>query len=180
MNHLMIDIESLDIRPSTVIISVGAVGFNEHGPYAEHYWNLTWQTQIDMGRTVREDTIRWWFDQPDEARRALKLNPCDISLMLVGLRRVYNDGGYERVWANGITFDIAALEHAFSQWSMEYPWKYNAPRDMRLLRDLVPDYFEADFKLHTPKVDEHNALADAVWQAKYVVAALAAIKGGTK
>ena len=70
------------------------------------------------------------------------------------------------VWANGPSFDIAILEHAYGYYNL--PWKYNAARDFRTLRALVPPNLGDGI----PKGEAHNALDDAMAQALFVRKAL--------
>jgi hypothetical protein len=173
MNHMMVDLETLDTRPTTVILSIGACVFDEsgfrQGADARFYQRVGWQAQIDSGRTVSESTIKWWMMQSDAARQALIGESVSLQVALMGLSATYRATGCERIWANGTTFDISILEHAYAG---AQPWKYNAMRDMRGLRDLVPDDLMAD----TPNLAAHDALADAVWQAEFVVRALKHLK----
>lgn len=170
MNHLMVDLETLDTRPSTVILSIGAVVFDEHGvhrdPAACLYRRCLWQAQINAGRTVSEATIRWWLKQSDAARAALDGVLYDLDYALAELATLYREGACERIWANGQSFDISILDHAYGGYKT--PWKYSAPRDMRTLRDLVPPDLMADVEQGTA----HDALADALYQAEFTVRAL--------
>lgn len=162
MNHLMVDIESLDVTPSTVHISVGAVVFDERNMLTKFYRNLKWQEQIDNGRTISESTLRWWFTQDAAAREALAKEPVSCARALDELATLYRSLECQRVWANGIVFDIGALESLYRVVKVPIPWGYNSPRDMREMRDEFP---EIDMvALGTA----HNALDDAIRQATYV------------
>lgn len=169
MNHMMVDLETLDTRPSTVILSIGACIFNEAGPLlgsdAKLYVRCSWQDQIDAGRTVSESTIRWWMQQSDAARAALDGETFSLSRGLMDLKLMYYAQRCDRIWANGTTFDISILDHAYAG---AQPWKYNAMRDMRGLRDLVP----SDIMDDVENVTAHDALSDAIYQAEFVVRAL--------
>ena len=168
MKHVMIDLETLDTRPSTVILSIGAVAFSvEDDVTASFYRRCTWQDQLDAGRTVSESTIRWWLLQSDAARAALT-DGQQLSLRQ-SLEELFNwcfSSKAISVWASGPSFDIAILEHAYGYYNL--PWKYNAARDFRTLRDLVPPNLGDDI----PKGEAHNALDDAMAQALFVRKAL--------
>lgn len=178
MNHMMIDLETLDTRPSTVVISIGAVLFNEDGLLPHNgepthlYRRLTWQDQLNNRRTVSESTIRWWLKQSDEARAALDGECVPLYDALEEVAQLYGYGNCGRVWANGTTFDISILEDVWPSWIVPLPWKYNAMRDMRTLKDLVPDDIMADCPIKTA----HNALDDALFQAEFVVRAMKHIR----
>lgn len=170
MNHMMVDLETLDTRPSTVILSIGAVIFDEHGILSDtkFYRRCEWQHQLDNGRTVCESTIKWWMQQSDAARQALLGDSVPLPVALGELADMYRNHNCDRIWANGTTFDISTLEHAYTSAFRPIPWRYNAMRDMRGLRDLVP----SDLMDDVIGGDAHNALDDAVYQAEFVVRAL--------
>lgn len=173
MRHMMVDLETLDTTSVSVITSIGAVVFDPSDGQdilGEFYARVEWQEQLSAGRTVSESTIRWWMQQSDDARTAAFTGEAvPLRGALVGLTKLYAAKDCERIWANGPSFDVAILEHAFLHDEMlSAPWKYNAPRDMRTIRDLVPTDFGSDIVMAVA----HNALDDAIWQARYVGAAL--------
>jgi hypothetical protein len=164
---MMIDLETLDTRPSTVILSIGAVAFSlEDEETFSFYKRLTWQGQFDAGRTVSEATLRWWLSQSDAARTSL-IDGEQVSLRagLTSLREWFRHSDAERVWAKGPSFDISILEHAYAG---ETPWRFYNARCVRTISDLVP----RDFGDGIPKGEAHNALDDAMAQALFVRKAL--------
>jgi hypothetical protein len=176
MLHMMVDIESLDTAPSTVICSLGAVVFDDQRMdiITKRTWNCNWQSQLAAGRTASESTLRWWLEQEENARKQLLRRGQELTQVLFELRSFWNMNKPERIWANGMDFDIAALAHAYRQSEPSrlgdaIPWGYNAARDLRLFRDIVPqDVFDDVAK---PAV-VHDALQDAEFQSRYVMVAL--------
>lgn len=78
LTDAMIDIETLDTRPSAVVLSIGVVLFNRRNadvPFKE--LNLKFgkrefrDEQIMMGRTISKDTAQWWRGQDPEAKSCL-------------------------------------------------------------------------------------------------------------
>src|SRR5690606_26297309 len=69
---IMIDIETVDTKPSAGILSVSAVPFDiesgrtYHLPY---YDMLDIHKQIDCGRSMSLDTMLWWTKQNEKARK---------------------------------------------------------------------------------------------------------------
>jgi hypothetical protein len=183
MLHMMVDIESLDTTPSTVICSLGAVVFEDQRMeiVSKRVWNCNWQAQLNQGRTVSEATLRWWLEQEEAARQALLRRGYELSQVLHELRAFWNSSKPERVWANGTDFDIAALAHAYAHNNPALvagettPWKYNQARDLRLFKDLLPDSVYQSIK---PPVVKHNAMQDAIFQAEYVMECLRLLRGG--
>ena len=44
----------------------------------------------------------------------------------------------KRIWANGLTFDMNILEHAYKSYGLALPWKYYVVRDARTVYGLCP------------------------------------------
>ena len=65
----------------------------------------------------------------------------------------------DRIWANGICFDMNILEHAFKEHGIPLPWKFWSVRDARTVYALWPD-------LPQPKSASHHALDDCKRQIK--------------
>ena len=64
--HAMIDLETLDTKPSSQILSLGAVKFNalsNEEPYSDLYLKPDIDQQNKKGRTTSESTIEWWDKQ---------------------------------------------------------------------------------------------------------------------
>ena len=174
MEEVMIDLETMDTKSTTVIVSIGAAKFEAGAGVSDTFYQLCdIDDQISGGRTVSGSTIRWWMKQNEGARleMARDHNPT--------LREVLDDfsqwlGHKPVVWGNGATFDISILEDAYDWLGLKAPWPYYNVRDMRTITALG-----AADKAEVPSVgDAHNAVDDAVWQAKYVSLALSRL--GTK
>ena len=184
MNHLMIDLETIDTRPSTVILSAGAIVFNETEVRYDltYYSVLRFQDQLDGGyhakRTISEDTLLWWFKQSKAAQDAVFLTGEEerrpLQHAIHGIRQLYRENSCERIWSNGATFDISIIEHALFNDGKMPPWDFRAHRDMRTLKDLVP--YDDDFMLGVDRGLEHHALDDALYQAEVVVRGLKHIR----
>ncbi len=171
--HIMIDLETLGTSVDAVFISIGAVIFDpESGSIgATFYTNVDWQSSLVEGRRMDADTIKWWFKQSDEARAAVVEGGPNLQnalcLLTEFLDNVKRERGTPIVWANGPTFDIAMLEHAYKSFKYIVPWKFYNVRDVRTIKDLGKARVDENiFKMPIGK--SHNALADAVHQANYV------------
>jgi hypothetical protein len=167
MLDVMIDLETLDTRATSVILSIGAVKFGTVGNYGTFYRNCLFDDQIRVhNRSVSESTVRWWFDQTPEARAHLAVNPLPLAMVLAELRQWFEQdpGPVEHVWARGQDFDIAILNHAYDQYGQVKPWTYRQPRDSRT---VVDDYLPLDQR--PPEAGTlHNALDDALYEAECV------------
>jgi len=149
--HFMVDIETLDTQPSAVILSIGVVCLQDEMTFYAELNPVFQQT-----RTVSESTVEWWKKQGNkpEGRE-------ELYLALINLSQYF--GRYISapiIWSKGTDFDVAILAHAYRQYALPVPWAYSNVRDFRTLKKLHP-------QLHyTENPNPHNALADAVCQAR--------------
>ena len=75
--HATIDIETLDITPDAVVLTIGGVKFDpftKEAPYSDLYIRMDADQQMEAGRTVSEDTLKWWNTQPQEIQDQLILS----------------------------------------------------------------------------------------------------------
>ena len=167
MSMIMVDIETLGTAKDAVILSIGAVQFNEQGVEKKFYAQIDPESCTNFGLKIDARTVMWWLDQSDAARKALtstKGMPLDLAL-----NDLYDafDWKDKQVWANGIDFDFVILENAFNAVGIKAPWMYWSKMDYRTVKNLVPrKVFEAYRK---DAGVSHNALADAIAQAATLV-----------
>ena len=136
---LMIDIEGLATTPDTTILTIAAQEFNplERGTFGrEFYARVTLESQ--EGRAIDDDTLAWWATQSEIIREEAFGEDDRVPLReaLEGLHRVAWHA--RRVWAQGPTYDMNILEHAYKSLGMPLPWKFFSVRDSRTLFSLVP------------------------------------------
>ena len=177
MKELMVDLETLDVKPTAVVVSYAAIPFDldnntpfeemAEGSYPVLYHRLAIEPQINGGRTISAATLGWWLTQEEETRNEVAL-ACGMENPLLELHgplcRFYEfvkQHGCERIWGNGPSFDNAILRSLFDDMDTEFPFKYNADRDLRTLCDMTQES-------HTVEVPEgmiaHNPVHDASFQ----------------
>lgn len=170
MKHtdLMIDLETLDVRPTAHILTVGVVAFGKDT--GEVDIGLHIPMVLDQGRTISPHTVKWWMEQSEEARkRAFAPDPhqglANPGEMVHALASYINDWCTKkaRVWANSPSFDLAILRNLCEQYGFQVPWHYRQERDFRTFMDG----YDGPRPQNTLA---HDALADAIWQAKAVIA----------
>ena len=172
---IMIDLETLDVRPTATVLSIGAVKFNPYGDEIETPDCEKFYVRVDidscdaLGLTTSDATIEWWAKQSQEAQEEA-FNPEGR----VHIRDAMNDlykfcWGAKRVWSHGAGFDVVILEHIFSKLQKSCPWKFWEVRDTRTLYDLGIDP-------NRPPVLKHHALEDAWNQAVGVQNVLNSLK----
>lgn len=169
--HVMIDLETLDVRPSAVILSIGAVAFNRDGLGEEFYQTVYAEGQDAIGRTEAASTVAWWQQQSEEARRVFT-DPGRVKLAValerfsVWCGRLYNvDAAPIILWGNGSDFDNTILASAYGSCGYLTPWKFHNNRCYRTLKNLnIPLTTEQGI---ARAGTHHNALDDAKYQAHY-------------
>lgn len=155
--HTMVDIETLDVKPTSVILTIGAQGFDlfsDKFTDVTYYKRLTIDSQID--RTIDDSTVAWWGKQEADAQEEALGDGddrVDIKVALEELSKILWKS--DTIWANGTTFDMVILEDAFKQNGMPIPWKYWNVSDARTIYKLTGA---------KPLCNNHNALADCVKQ----------------
>lgn len=137
---LMVDLEGLGTGPETTILTIAAQEFDpltrdQFG--REFYVRVTLESQSD--RSIEQGTIEWWATQPAVVREEAFNEQQRVPLReaLSGLHRLMWQA--KRVWAQGPTYDMNILEHAYKSLGMPLPWKYYAVRDSRTIFGLCPN-----------------------------------------
>lgn len=161
----MIDIETIGTGPDACILTVAAQTFD---PLSTGYYNHNFYARIDIesqeGRNIEQGTIEWWASQPPEARdEAFSTNgriPLSDALKDLG-KLIWK---CNLIWANGPTFDMNILEHAYKSYKIPLPWQYYRVRDARTIYSLWPD-------LPKPPAS-HHALEDCCRQIDLLQATL--------
>lgn len=168
MNRLMVDIETLSVRPNAVVVSIGAVAFNSEGNLLGENYSILDLSQYDKMDNFAFDTgtISWWMQQTEEARKIFgpTVPKVHIGYALALLGSLYEQFKCEEVWANGTDFDLPILKNLADRFNQRLPWSYSKARDYRTLRQLYPE-----IKPSIPNPVAHNALADARFQAFHLI-----------
>lgn len=166
---VMIDLETLEVLPDCVILSIGAVSFDPRGhdiiERLELKPTIEDQTEI-YHRSISDATIEWWSKQSsaalDEAMSEENRKPftecLDILYKFCWNRRA--------VWSNGAPFDLVVLEHAWRQTSEKpnpVPWPFWSMRDTRTLYEIAGVSLKKG-----GHVTSHRAIDDAEHQARVV------------
>lgn len=168
--RVMIDIETLGTRYDSVVTAIGAVKMNGAGELIEFY-NADLNYEEDTG-FISPSTIRWWLTQdPLVIEKNLRGN---VPLPMACRNLTQFLKGVDEVWANSPTFDCIIMRSWFERLGVKCPWHYRAERDCRTM-------FAIGRELGVPyplNPNPHDALADAVAQAKYLLAIEAEIRRG--
>ena len=194
--ELMVDIETLGTSMGAPVITIGAVLFD---PYAsdssEELMLRSLILRIDISDSLKfadkvdGSTLRWWFEQHDDAIKALvtgdALNCQSAFTDLHGYchergsfaNEKYFDGITDfpktcRYWAKDPDFDMRLMQHYYDHPDLKanQPWDFWSCRSVRTVQDLAwPDGDRPDFRVNGVA---HDARWDAVTQALTVQAAM--------
>ena len=131
---LMIDIEALATGPDATILTIAAQTFNPFGTGISSkdrdlYQRINVESQPN--RAVDDATIKWWAEQPSHAKEEAfgEAWRVDIREALDKLGKMVFH--CDRIWANGPTFDMNILEHAYKEHALNLPWRFYKVRDCR-------------------------------------------------
>ena len=175
MKHLMIDLETMDNKPTAAITSIGAVFFNpETGEMgATFYRNIMLESSVAHGCTIGAETVLWWMQQEPEASRAwLYGGSQDLRDVIEDLLTFINnncDSHTLQVWGKGPSFDNVILRHAVEKCGYRFPfWNFWNDRDVRTVEQLAKDLGLNINKVIRFEGIPHHALDDAIHQVKIV------------
>lgn len=162
---LMIDLETLGTKSNSVVLSLGACFFTSERMFKRNFYcEFDRECQTSKGRKMSPETFRWWSEQvtPMPGLEGAN-NHKNLQNFIDFVNVVQVEEGQDcKVWSNGASFDVPMIESMMETYNFENtPWKFWNVRDVRTIVDLYPEcrYGEAN---------NHNALDDAVNQAKWI------------
>lgn len=186
MKDLMIDIETLDIKDTAVIVQAAFVEFDiESGEIQKREHATIVQPDIDAqleaGRTINYDTLKWWLAKDKDIIKSVFPKTVGLSLttadMFIYDKLRYFEGN---LWSAG-SFDFVILEdfvwfNGMAKEREEYltSYKYNSrKRDFRTLRrtfqEVNPEEYDLLPKTAGSENSSHDAYEDAKNQADWVI-----------
>ncbi len=134
----MIDIEGLGTGPDAAILTIAAQSFD---PFGTGYYDRQYYARITLesqeNRRIQDDTLAWWATQPEaQAEAFAEDNRIPLDQALDELYRLAWQHDY--IWAQGPTYDINILEHAYKSYNRTQPWQFYRIRDSRTVLSLWP------------------------------------------
>ena len=160
----MIDLETLDVLPTSTILTIGAVKFDPFGDDINEKKAEKFYVRVDvdscdaLGGTVSQSTLDWWANQ-SQAAQDEAFDPANRVSIEEAMAQLYKFcWGGKRVWSHGATFDIPICEFYFRKTGKAIPWQFWEARCTRTL-------FDIGINPNRPPVLKHHALEDAWNQA---------------
>lgn len=158
--NIMIDLETVGIRPTSGILSIGAVTFSEEGiALGEFYRKIDLSDSTLLGFTTDSSTMTWWNNQPPSVKDEAFSGVDGVRDVLNEFAAFVKQFYAPKVWGNGADFDNVLLKHHYDVMNLKCPWAFTSNRCFRTLKNLYP--MIAFEKSTMP----HNALEDAKAQA---------------
>ncbi|HHC2089122.1 TPA: 3'-5' exoribonuclease [Klebsiella pneumoniae] len=176
--HVMVDLETMGKKHNAPIVAIGAVVFDPAtGSIGESFYKVVClESSVNWGAVIDPSTVIWWLKQSSEARSAI-VNDDAIPLLdaLLQFREFVSDnvaGGSKKaqVWGNGASFDNSILRSSYDCIAEDYPWEYWNDRDVRTMVEIGQAISFAPKTTIPFEGSRHNALADAIHQARYISA----------
>ena len=180
MQAIMLDLETMDTKPTAAILSIGACSFDpEHTNEADELptfeRRITLVSNEALGRTFSASTIQWWLQQPKAAQQSLyEGDLISLKQALFDLRAWINalSPTPHRLWAKDPDFDNNILADAFGALGEPPLFKYWQTRSVRTVVELGYPDGDAPAMAGT----KHSAVEDAVWQALLVQSAVGRLR----
>jgi hypothetical protein len=165
----MLDLETLDTRPTAAIRLMAAVRFDPvRGIVSPDCFceRISPSSCEAVGLTYLGDTILWWLQQSEAARTKMTAgDETQLRMVLLQFTGWFSRSypAPTRIWSHGVIFDVVIAENAFRACELPVPWDHRAPRDTRTLFDLAGIDMK-DFPADVP----HDPLSDALAQVQAV------------
>lgn len=165
---VMIDLETLGVKPGSVLLSIGAYRFNLNAGTIDmdrpFYRKINAADQQRRGMTINGETVAWWLTQSRDAQLAAISDAALLPTVLVEFDKWWAEGGCERPWGNGVAFDCGLLSAAYEACEMKAPWKFWNERCFRTIKAHYPSV-----KRDEVAGTKHNAKDDALAQVQHLM-----------
>ena len=162
---LMVDIETLGTELDSVVQSVGLVMFEPTSGKIGETLHIKFDIKDQVKnhkRVIYPSTLLWWLGQNIDTFKKSLDGKAKFIWGVVKIITFIQVQKPVRLWGNSASFDLGILAHMIKSSSLELPWMFWQECCYRTIKathnDLVPT------TISNP--DAHDALSDAVFQAK--------------
>lgn len=175
----MCDLETMGTGTRAAVTAIALVLFDENQLYQSGnlYAVVDLESSTRAGLRMDASTVKFWMEQPDEARLALLRTAEPLPTVLQRFKEWWLWSGAEELWGNGSDFDNVILREAFKLCRIEPPWKFWQNRCFRTLKNVMaaPPAMD-EWRRGYPK---HHALGDAYVQAEQAQRMLLILSSGS-
>lgn len=157
--HLMIDLETLDTRPTAAFAQLGWALFdpNGSGVQGSGCFFVDVKSCQHHGLTIDWETVQWWMRQDEKARELMQRKGEPVSKVLLDFAtKVIQLDNLEGVWAHGASFDTPILHNAYAAIGMRAPWTHKICFDTRTLFMLKKPTWGNNTLKHSAEADAIN------------------------
>lgn len=167
--NVMLDLETWGTAPGSALRSIGAVMFDPHTDEIGEtfYANIDDQSCLDAGLVKDPSTVAWWAKQTQQAQDSLVRDQLHFVEVANNFHSWFRQQRGMFVWSQGANFDGVLWEVAVRRVGLSVPWKFWDTRCTRTAYDMGCFNPRSIRRVGT----HHNALDDAIHQAKCVQAA---------
>lgn len=170
LGNVMLDLETWGTVPGSALRSIGAVEFDPHTDQIGEtfYANIQDESCRAAGLVFDARTVRWWGEQSQRAQDALLADQKPLAQVAEEFHAWFRRVRGIFVWSQGANFDQPLWEAACRAVGIHRtPWKFTDSRCTRTAYDM------GQFNPYVCKRNgtHHNALDDAIHQARMVQAA---------
>jgi hypothetical protein len=179
MEDIMLDLETMGVDDDAPILSIGACYFDINtGEIGDiFYREIELKSVLENKNYISSiETMQWWMKQTEGARLLFQSkNTAPLREVLLNLCWFIKDES--KLWGNGISFDIGKIKYSMGKEGIVNPVAFYNERDVRTIVDLGQRFGVDPKNEMVFQGVKHNALDDAIHQAKYVSAINMAILG---
>lgn len=174
MNHIMIDLETLGTRNSSVFLSIAAVCFDINSGRTDREFSaqINLDSALKAGLIVDADTIKWWMSQQKETRDLMFKDTKEINFVLLEFSQFIEHCSADQIsqgtlkfWGNSARFDLGILENGYLAAGLQCPWNFRYERCYRTINAEFNDLVDEAIK----NSEAHNPLADCHYQIQRLV-----------
>lgn len=169
---IMLDLETLSTKSNAAIVAIGAVAFTEmEVDVSSHFYRVITPESCDLlGMHISGSTFSWWCQQSDAARAMFSDKSAGtIDMALKEFDSWCRATKVDEMWGNGADFDCVILGSAYEAAHIGKPWSYSKNRCFRTLKSRISPEEQNILWTKYATGTHHNALDDAVRQAKIAV-----------
>lgn len=179
--HIVLDLETLGTGPGCVILQIGAVAIDlesDEAPGEGEVFGTTISVGLSLvhGFMVDDATHGWWLEQDRDLAWSVMSGNTEPERALRDFGQWVEKVGGKYVWGNGPDFDVSILRAYYEEFCIDWPFAYNAPRDVRTIVDLAKRQ-GFDPKSIPFEGNKHDGVDDALHEAKLIRGAYRMLSG---